>query len=749
MKIRTPRQLKPVFKWMNKHKKALILGGIALFFILFVTVPIITYVTFASQIRDKEAIVTLKDGGVVLLDRNDDPFFTLYDAKNREIVPLEDISEYAQKAVISSEDQEFYNHAGFSITGVARSAITNLTAGEVRQGGSTLTQQLVKNVLLSSERTLWRKYQEIILAIELDRRFSKDEILEMYLNTVYFGEGAFGIQRAAEVYFGKDAKDLTIAESAMMAAVLPAPSALSPISGNKESAVKRQRTVLKLMLDEGYITQEEYEDAIEETLDFTQGDANVNVVAPHFALMIQAELAEKYGEQRLANSGYIVRTTLDTSLQKAAQEAVAEQVERLEDYDVSNGAAVVMDPQTGEVLALVGSYNWADDKVGKINMALAPRQPGSSFKPLVYATGLEEELITAGTVLKDEERDFGGGYKPKNYDNTFRGDVTIRRALAISLNIPAVEVQEKVGVAKMLNKSKALGITSLASSRDYGLSLVLGSGEVPLIEMTNAYAAFANEGELPERRIILEVLDKNKKSIFSNKDTETDRVWDASVSYIISDILSDNSARAEVFGNSLNISRKAAVKTGTTNDNKDALTIGYTPQIVVGVWVGNNDATPMAGIAGSGGAAPIWRSIMETALSGKESAWFKKPDSVEQVLICKEKGLRLPDDQKDATTSALMEVYVRGTEPKPDELCIPTTPTPNPTEEAERKKKEDEERKKREDEKKPTNTPRPPTATPTAPEPTDEPEPTPGPTNTPVLSVTAPVSPPVSVPVTP
>ncbi|MFW5703863.1 MAG: penicillin-binding protein 1C [Patescibacteria group bacterium] len=739
MKLRVPKRLRPVTKWMKQHKRLLLFTMIGGAFFLFVTLPIITYIAFASQIETKEQIVTLKDGGVVLLDRKDEPFFTLYDAKNREVVPLEQISEYVQHAVIASEDQEFYNHPGFSISGILRSAKANLASGEISQGGSTITQQLVKNVLLSSERTFWRKYQEVILAIELDRRFSKEEILEMYLNTVYFGEGAFGVQTAAKTYYGKDAKNLTISESAMLAGVLPAPSALSPISGNKEAAIKRQRRVLKLMLEEGYITNEEHDDAVEETLDFSEGDANVNVMAPHFALMIQDELAEEYDEQELAQSGFFVKTTLDTDLQQHAQEAVAKQVDALSGQDVGNGAAVVMDPQTGDILALVGSHSWADEENGKINMAVAPRQPGSSFKPLVYATGVEEELVTAGTILKDEETDFGGGYKPKNYDSTFRGDVSLRRSLAISLNIPAVEVMQKVGIQKMLNKSRTVGITTLDRSQDYGLSLVLGSGAVPLIEMTNAYAAFANEGVLPERRMILEIQDKNRKSIFKAPKTQTKRVWKEEVAFIISDILSDAAARSEVFSNSLTISQKAAVKTGTTDDNRDALTIGYTPDIVVGAWVGNNDNSPMAGVAGSFGAGPIWKNIMNYAVASNDAEWYKKPDTVEEVLICKEKGLRIPEDKKDEytdgkevgegedkqTITAVVEYYIRGTEPDSEELCIDQSPTPDPTKEAERKKKEEEKKKLSATPKpKPTDTPSPTVKPTEKPKPTKTPIPT-------------------------
>ncbi|HRN70980.1 MAG TPA: penicillin-binding transpeptidase domain-containing protein, partial [Candidatus Woesebacteria bacterium] len=389
--------------------------------------------------------------------------------------------------------------------------------------------------------------------------------------------------------------------------------------------------------------------------------------------------------------------------------AVANQVERLATSQVTNGAAVVVDPNTGDILALVGSHDYADDKNGRINMAVRPRQPGSSFKPIVYAKALEERKITASTQLDDEPVTFGT-YEPKNYDNRFRGKVLMRYALANSLNIPAVHVLNMIGVKAGIDQAQEMGITTISDATDYGLSLVLGAAEVPLIEMTNAYAVFADQGKWHKNQIFLEVRDKNGTVILEPKE-ETKDVLTPSVAFIISHILSDNEARQDTFGGSLTISRKAAVKTGTTNDYRDSLTIGYTPQVVVGVWIGNNDNTPMNSVAGSGGAGPIWRQIMETYLQGKPIADFQKPATVIDETVCKEDGKKLEKDE--ATSSAFLEYFLRGT--APTEMCS-IIPTPTPTLTEEQKKQEEDERKKREEEERqknatatpaPTNTPAP------------------------------------------
>lgn len=698
-----------------KHSRRPILYGLFGFAIVMLLIPIFTYAYFVRDLSSKENIINKKNAGVVLLDRNDKPFFTLFDAHAKNPVEITELRPYTTQAFIAIEDKEFYNHPGFSIRGFARAIRENLYSESFAQGGSTISQQLIKNAILSPDKKLLRKYQEIVLALELERRYSKDDILEMYLNTIYFGEGAFGIQDASQKYFSKDAKDLTLAESALLAGLIQAPSAYSPISGSKEAAMKRKNLVLTLMAEQGYISTILKNQTQKEEITIEPTNTGINNEAIHFALMVQDALIKQYGEQTIAQSGFQVKTTLELDLQQKAQIAVETQVQRLASSNVTNGASVVIDPQTGEILALVGSHDWNDETNGKINMALKPRQPGSSFKPIVYAKALADHSITASTQIPDEPVKFGS-YEPKNYDNKFRGKVLIRYALANSLNIPAIHVLEKIGISQAVAFAQSLGISSLDNSKDYGLSLVLGSAEISLVEMTNAFAAFANEGTAHTYQTILEVHDKNGKKIFEKTD-ESRQVMPASVAYIISSILSDNKARSDTFGGALTISRTAAVKTGTTNDYKDALTIGYTPQIVVGVWIGNNDNKPMTSVAGSLGAAPIWRQIMEAYLQGKPVVNFRKPAAIEEEKVCLEDGLKV----EYATSSAFTEYFVRGT--KPSKLCglpSPTpsgSPSPTPGEE-----------------QKPTDTPAP-TAT-SAPQPTATytPIPTDMPTATPLPS---------------
>lgn len=620
---------------MKKNSaKILFYTFLAVLAILVIT-PIATYLYFVRDLSSKEKIINRNNAGVILLDRNGTPFFTFYNARTKTIVESDDIPESLKEAVIAVEDKDFYKHQGFSPTAVVRAVITNLEEQDIAIGGSTITQQLVKNALLTPDRNFLRKYQELFLALELDRRYDKDDILEMYLNTVYFGENAFGIEAAASNYFGKEPSDLTLAESALLAAVLPAPSAYSPISGDPDIAFKRQEIVLSEMVRQGYITQDEKDEALLEEIAFNPSESDLNIAAPHFALMVKDELIEKYGEQRVAGSGFIVTTTLDLPFQEYAEDVVANQVARLVTSDATNGAAVVIDPQTGEIISLVGSHDWFDEENGKINMALRARQPGSSFKPIVYADGFDRKLITPATELHDEQTTFPGNYKPKNYDNRFRGDILARFALAQSLNIPAVEVMEDVGVESVLEFAERMGITTLKEEADYGLSLVLGAGEVPLTEMTSAYGVFASGGDLAKRTTIVKIQDKNGRDVFEQK-PNIRRVLGRGVSYQISSILSDNAARQPTFGNSLTISRPAAVKTGTTEDYRDALTIGYTPQVVVGVWVGNNDNSPMGSVAGSSGAAPVWRQLIERFLQGEPVEQFVKPSNLDGQEVCRE-----------------------------------------------------------------------------------------------------------------
>jgi 1A family penicillin-binding protein len=670
--------------WLIAKKPLLyiFLGGI----VLMILIPIATYLYFIRDLGSKERILNHNNHGLTLLDRNGKQFFTFYEPKNNDVISFSNIPKTVDNAVVAIEDRDFQNHPGVSVSAVARAAIADITHESITQGGSTITQQLIKNTLLSPEQTFLRKYQEAILALEVERRFSKDDILEMYLNSVYFGEGAFGIEDAAKTYFNKEASDLDLAESALLAGILPAPSAYSPISGDREKAFLRQRLVLSEMQKQGYITKEEEEKAVSEDIIFNTEHKDVSVKAPHFALMVKDELIKKYGEQTVARSGYTVTTTLSLADQLFAETTVKNQIARLKYNHATNGALVAMDPGTGEILALVGSHDWFDDNNGKINMALAPRQPGSSFKPIIYAAGISQKVITAATELDDKPITFAGGYKPKNYDGKFRDHVLVRFALANSLNIPSLHVMERVGVANGISFAKKLGITSINPNQDYGLPLVLGDANVPLLQMTDAYSVFAGAGYLTKPTTIINVKDKNGKVIFTNTPSRI-FVLDSGTSFIISSILSDNAIRAETFGNALTISRPAAVKTGTTEDYRDALTIGYTPNLVIGVWVGNNDNTPMDSIAGSLGAAPIWRQVMQQFFKTIKEEPFVKPFSIDSQKVCRENGKKATI----ATSSAYLEYFLPSTIPtedcngpalSPTEIITPTAeefPTDAPT----------------------------------------------------------------------
>ncbi|MBI4079335.1 MAG: PBP1A family penicillin-binding protein [Candidatus Levybacteria bacterium] len=645
---------------------------------LILVIPVFTYAYFINDLTTKDSIMNRNDTGVVLLDRNNKPFFTLFDAKHKQYVSLSDIPETLQFAVIASEDKEFYNHPGFSIRGIVRSVVVNLQSGELKSGGSTITQQLVKNALLNSRKDFLRKYQELVLAQEIERRYSKNEILEMYLNSVYFGEGAFGAEDASLRYFRKHAKDLTLGEASLLIAVLPSPSKLSPISGNIEQAKKRQKIILEKMVNFGFIAKENMEQALAETPTLYDVGDGLNIFGPHFAMMVRDELMKQYGEERIARYGFKVKTTLKSDWQEFAQDTVERQVQTLARNGVTNGATVVVDPKTGEILAMVGSINWQNASFGRVNVALAPRQPGSAFKPIVYSKALEERLITPVSILKDEPTTYrfdSQVYTPQNYDRRFRGRVTVRRALANSLNVPSVAVLAKLGVPKAIEQAKLLGIETLQNPSSYGLSLVLGAGEVKLVELTNAYATFANKGIYNKPVSILEIFDKQNNVIFKHKNNPQ-AVVDEGIAFLVSSILSDNNARQEVFGNALTISRPAAVKTGTTENYKDAWTIGYTPSLAVGVWVGNNDGKPMDSVAGSLGAAPIWRQLMERFLQETPIERFEKPSNIVATSLCFQNGRIV----SVSTMSARLEYFLEGTEPK--KACVLATPsqtqTPSP-----------------------------------------------------------------------
>lgn len=671
------------FRQLSLWKKIFVIAWPTFLVLLFVAV--ITTISFAGSLGSKDALMNRNNTGVTLEDRNGKAYYEFNNAHSNTYVQLKDIAPIAQKATISSEDKDFYSHPGFSPVGIANAFYQNIIHAGSGGGGSTITQQLVKNALLSQNRSIFRKYQELILSIEVERRYSKDEILEMYLNSVYFGEGAFGIEDAAHTYFGKSAKDLDTAQAAMLIGLLPAPSAYSPISGDAQKAKERQTYVLGRMQTDGVIAKDQQSSALAEQLSYQPPKVNASPTAPHFALMVKQWLDDKYGEETVARSGYVVKTTLDLGDQSKAEAAVQKQITNLRYSKVTNGSAVIVDPKSGEVLALVGSVDWGNDQFGKVNMVTTTRQPGSSFKPIMYATGIENRLMTGATIFSDTPQNFDG-YQPKDYDLKYRGDVTLRRALSNSLNIPAVEAMQKIGVQAVLDKAKQAGITTLTQTADqYGLPLALGSGQADLLEMTGAYTAFANQGQRHATQLVMSITDKNKNEIYKEQPA-ANTVFSPGTAFIISSILSDNSARAEIFGSSLTVAanRPVAVKTGTTDDYRDAWTIGYTPSLAIGVWIGNNDNTPMSAVAGASGSGPIWLSLMRQLLTGATIEKFVQPSTVVSHDTCRADGALA----QAAGDNTYTEYFLAGTLPtktcnqveqKPADNSNYTSPTAPPS----------------------------------------------------------------------
>lgn len=549
--------------------------------------------------------------------------------EKRTLVTLDKIPQHLRDATISIEDKNFYTHKGFSVWAIFRTIITNLLTNR-KAGGSTLTQQFVKNAILTSEKSYLRKIKEIILAYRLEKAFTKEQILQMYFNEIPYGSNAYGVQAASMKYFGKNVQDLTLPEDAILAAMVQSPTRYSPYGPNKDLLIARQQYVLDLMVEQKMITKDEAEKAKQTKLAFRNPDDNM--LAPHFVIHIKEMLVEKYGEKTVEQGGLKITTTLDLYKQKIAEEVVKAHAEtNAKRFNAKNAALVSIDPKTGQVLAMVGSKDYFDNSVdGQVNVALKPRQPGSSFKPIVYATAFTKGY-TPNTTLYDTVTNFsnsGTPYEPHNYNNKEYGPVSMKKALDGSLNIPAVKTLYLAGLDNTLEIAKKLGYTTLGNKDQLGLSLVLGGGEVTLLEHTNAYSAFAREGVLNDPSFILKVQDKDGNTLEEYKPSEH-RVWDANIAREINYCLSDNNERAYIFGanNFLTLgSRPVAAKTGTTNNNRDAWTMGYTPSIVTGVWVGNNNnAEIKAGADGSVVAAPIWNEYMRRILGNDNVENFNAP----------------------------------------------------------------------------------------------------------------------------
>ena len=606
------------------------------------------YAAIAAGLPEAEELSSRSAGFVStqILDRNGGLLYEITDPNGgrRIIVRFEDISPDLINATVATEDGRFWQHAGVDPINIARAVIQNIREMGIASGASTIPQQLVKLVLLSpeerTEQTLSRKIREAVLATEVSRRYSKQEILATYLNEINYGNLAYGIEAASETYFGKTAGELTLAEASFLAGLPQAPAYWDPYS-NWEGAKRRQAAVLGLMAEEGYITTAEAEAAHAQEL--LLRPYQLDIKAPHFVIWVQQVLEESYGTEVLYRSGLRVYTTLDSSWQAIAEQEVQAHLATLQDQNANNGALVAMRPDTGEILAMVGSADFNNaDIAGQINMALRPRQPGSSIKPIAYITALDKGW-TAATLVWDVTTEFrdgaGNPYVPRNYDGKEHGPVLVRSALAQSLNIPAVKALDYVGLPSMLETARHMGITSLTRA-DYGLSLALGGGEVSLVEMVGAYAVLDNGG-LRVPPVAIRRIEDAKGTVLSEYQVPRgEEAVSAQLAYLITDILSDNEARAPVFGRNspLLLSRPAAVKTGTTNDYRDAWTIGYTPELVVGVWVGNADNTEMKQVAGSRGASPIWHNFMEKALAGQPARQFARPAGIQQIEISADSG---------------------------------------------------------------------------------------------------------------
>ncbi len=555
--------------------------------------------------------------------------FEVHGAKKRTFVPLSDIPKPIVNALISAEDDDFYNHNGIDIKGIVRSVVVNLISMRKAQGASTITQQLVKNAILSPEKTYARKLNEIILSLKIESKFTKEEILQLYFNEIPFGSTNYGVEAAAEAYFGKPARELTVSEGTTLIAMVKAPTRYM---NNPDELKARRDRILDGMVTDGYLAENEAEEAkkTETPLDLVNG----GIVAPHFVFFVKEQLEEKYGERIVEEGGLQVVTTIDYDFQQKAEDIVAKFVEEhAEEFKFTNASAVAIDPKNGQILSMVGSHDYFDEEnSGAVNVALRPRQPGSSIKPIAYAA-LFEKGYTPNTVLYDVETDFPteiGTYHPKNYDLKERGPVSIRTALQLSLNIPAVKALYLVGVENFLKFAERMGYTTLSDRSRFGLSVVLGGGEVKLLEHTNAYATLANEGVRHPSVSILKVTDSDARVLEEWKETAGETVVDENVARTVTNILTDDEARASVFGRGGKLTipgRPVAAKTGTTNDYRDAWTMGYAPQLAVGVWAGNNNNKEMQrGAGGSTVASGIWNGIMRAYLEGKPVEQFAAPE---------------------------------------------------------------------------------------------------------------------------
>jgi len=565
--------------------------------------------------------------------------YEVHGEEKRTVIPFTEMPDVVKFATISLEDQDFYNHHGIKLTSILRSVFKDLVSFEKSQGGSTITQQFVKNSLLSNEKTILRKVKEVILSLEMETKFSKDEILAMYLNEIPYGSNAYGIEAASQTFFGKSAKELTLDEAALIAALPQATAYYSPYGSHRDALIGRKDFALKAMAKLGYITDDQANQAIDTpTLDKLQPQKDI-IAAPHFVMYIKDYLQQKYGDKAVEQGGFKVITTLDWDKQQIAEAAVRDGAEKNKRWKASNAALVAIDPKTGQILSMVGSKDYFDTSIdGNVNVAISDRQPGSSFKPYVYLTAFTKGYLPE-TLLYDVDTQFetteGESYNPQNYDGKFHGPLPMMKTLGGSLNVPAVKTLYLVGVNNAIRMAKNLGITGLNDPSRLGLSLVLGGGEVKLLDHVNAYGTLATGGIKHEKTAILRIEDQQGKTLEEFKPDAGERVVDEKYIAMLDSILSNNDNRAWIFGenNPLKFSnRPVSAKTGTTNKFRDGWTIGYTPSLAVGVWAGNNNNTPMVeGADGVNVAAPIWRTFMDKALTNYPMEDFPKYNPDDEI----------------------------------------------------------------------------------------------------------------------
>ena len=683
----------PKIEFINRILSAvsgLVFGLIVLIFVVFIF--------YAKDLPDPNKLSTKgNESGTKIFDRNGNSIFELYGDKNRVLIKLEDVPQNVINATLATEDAEFYVHSGFSIRGMAR-AIKNTVTGEGLQGGSTLTQQVVKNSLLSQERTIDRKIKELILSLQIESKYNKQEILQMYFNETPYGGQNYGVFAASKAYFAKEPKDLSLSECAYLAGLPQRPSFYSPYSSDKEAGIQRRNSVLYLMRTNGwvdkdgkrqYITEEQYNQAINEVLNFKPSAAIFK--APHFVFYVKDKLIELYGEDVVENGGLQVKTTLDLGVQENAERILTQVLEKEKVYGVGNAAQIIFDTKTSQILAFIGSKNYFGNAepagcqtatTGEkgctfdpyFNVVTANRQPGSAIKPVTYAGLLENGFTPAFTFL-DVPTTFTGvgvgeekSYTPVNYDGIYRGPVSLRKSLGNSLNIPAVKALSILGMDKFLDLSKKMGISTFTDKSRFGLSLTLGGGETKLIELTNAYTVFGNKGIYNQPVSIIEIKDSKGNIIYKNPDNRGQRAISEETAFMISDILSDDGARSAVFGygSLLKIpNHQVAVKTGTTNNKRDNYAVGYSPSYTVGVWVGNSNNAPLNQAIASGvsGATPIWAETMKFLLKDKPTTGvnvekFTSTPAMIKIEVDENSGM-LP--YKDFPKRS--EWFVKGTEP--------------------------------------------------------------------------------------